>query len=520
MSIARATILLLALALLSRVLGLVREMVIAWRFGASAETDAFFVAFSLPYAFYAVVGGALTAVIVPLLAEYEAKGQHEEAMKTASLVINTVLLAVGLLAVLGMIGAPQIAWVLGGGFDEETLSLAARFTALMMPSIIFMSIAGVLAGILNHRHVFSPPAFGPVAMNIIIIMGAVIGGIWAGIQGLVVGTVLGSIAFMAVQLPALRRVGFRHRWDFRLSDPVVQRIAGMLWPVMLVSGLGFLYTVIDFRLASGLAEGSITALNYATKLIQLPQGLFVMAVTTAIFPSLSKLAASERQEEMAALLRKGIRFILLLAVPGTACLMIIGEPLVQSLFQRGAFSQEATTMTSSALFFLTLGLVGFCLNMPLMRGFYAMNDMRTPLLVGLMSIIAKLLLSGIFVGFMRHDGLALASSIAILLNASVLALLLERKLPDFLECGLIIFVRNNVIAASIMGGMIYGLDGVLTEYGFLSGSLLVVRILIDLSVGSVVFVAAGRALRLEEIRRLLVQSRLLIGRVRFIRRVY
>lgn len=503
MSIARATILLLALALLSRVLGLVREMVIAWRFGASAETDAFFVAFSLPYAFYAVVGGSLTAVIVPLLAEYEARGQHEEAMRTASLVINTVILAIGVLAMLGMIGAPQIAWLLGGGFDAPTLQRAAQFTTLMMPSIIFMSVAGVLAGILNHRHVFGPPAFGPVTMNVIIILGAVVGGAWAGIEGLVAGTVLGAIAFMAVQLPALRRAGFRHRWTFSLKDPAVKRIAGMLWPVILVSGLGFFYTVIDFRLASGLAEGSVTALNYATKLIQLPQGLFVMAVTTAIFPSLSKLAANARPEEMAALLRKGLRIILLLAVPATAGFVVIGQLLIELLFQRGAFGPEATNMTSSALFFLSIGLVGFCLNLPLIRCFHALSDRRTPLLVGMISVTIKLMLSLVFVETMQHSGLALATSLTISLNVVVLAVLLQRRLPNLYDDTFLLFVRNIAIVACVTGGVVYVFDGYLIALAGQAGVVTVLRLLADILVGIIVFTLGTYIARVNEVGSLL-----------------
>lgn len=502
MSLARATILLLVITLLSRVLGLVREMVIAWRFGASAETDAFFVAYSIPYAFYSVVGLSLTAVVVPLLAEYEAQGRLDEAMRTASLVINVVLLSIGLLALVGILGAPQIAWALGGGFDSATLTLASQFTAIMMPSIVFMSIAGVLGGILNNRNVFGPPALGPVAMNVIIILGAIIGGTWAGIQGLVVGTVLGSVAFMAIQLPALHRIGYRHRWDFSLKNPVVTRIGGLLWPVMLVSGLGFLYTVIDFRLASAMAEGSVTALNYATKLIQLPQALFVMAVTTAIFPTLSKMAAGQRKDEMAALLQKGLRIILLLAVPGTVGLIIIGEPLIQLLFQRGAFDAEATERTASALFYLSIGLVGFCLNLPLIRSFYALNDRLTPLLVGLGSVGVKFLLSMMLADSMQHNGLALATSITILFNAAVLALLLQRKLPVLLAGGFIAFVRSVAAAAGAMGFFVYVLDGPLATWSGQGAMILALRLMADIVAGGTVFLACAWGLRLGDVRTL------------------
>jgi putative peptidoglycan lipid II flippase len=506
MSLARATLLLLALALLSRVFGLVREMVIAWRFGASAETDAFFVAFSIPYAFYTVVGMSLTAVIVPILADYEAQGRPDEAMRMASLVINVVLISIGALAVAGIVGAPQVAWVLGGGFDEATLKLAAQFTALMMPSIVFMSVAGVLAGILNNRHVFGAPAFGPVAMNLVIIMGAIIGGAWAGIQGLVVGTVLGALSFALVQLPALRRIGYRHRWAFSLNDKAIVRIAVIIWPVMLVSGFSFLYTLIDFRLASGLTEGSITALNYANKFIQLPQGLFVLAVTTAIFPTLSKLAANARQEEMIALLSKGLRMILLLAVPGTVGLIVVGQSLVELLFQRGAFGTHAAAMTSSALLFLTIGLVGFCVNVPLIRGFYASQDRRTPLLVGLLSVGVKLLLSLGLVRVLQHNGLALATSITILLNASVLAFYLQRKLCGLFDASFFSFVMRLLVAAGVMGLVVFVLDKALVSHLPSGVMMLAGGVLLEVIVGIAAFASMAWLLRLDELRGVITQT--------------
>jgi putative peptidoglycan lipid II flippase len=507
MSLARATLLLLALTLLSRALGLVREMVIAWRFGASAETDAFFVAFSIPYAFYAVVGMSLTAVIVPLLAEYQAKGRHDDAMHAASVVVNVVMLSIGTLAVGGMVAAPQIAWILGGGFDQATLNMATQFIVLMMPSIVFMSVAGVLAGILNNRHVFGSPAIGPVVMNIVIILGAIVGGAWVGIQGLVVATVLGALSFLAVQLPALHRIGYRHRWALSFTDRAVTRIAGSIWPVMLVSGLGFIYILIDFRLASGLAEGSITALNYAWKFIQLPQGLFVVAVTTAIFPALSKLASEARLEEVGNLLRKGLRVIVLLAVPGTMGLMIIGQPLIELLFERGAFDAQATAMTGSALFFLTIGLIGFSLSLPLIRGFYALQDRHTPLVVGSVSVVIKLLLSLWVLGTMQHNGLALATSITALLNASVLGLLLQRRLPGLFDRAFYSFSRRVLLAAGLMGLVVYMLDELLAALFPSVFTMLAARMMVDVVVGAIVFAGMTWLFRLDETRLLVARTR-------------
>ena len=514
----RATILLLALQLLSRCLGIIREIAIAWRFGASASTDAYFVAFSIPNAFYVVVGTSLTAVIVPLLAKYEAQGQHHESMRVASLAINVVLLFIGMLALGGILGASKIAWALGGGFSAATLKLTTQFTALMMPSIVFLSVAGVMAGLLNCRHIFGPPALGPIALNLVIILGALLAGAGGprGMLGLVIATVLGSVSFAAIQLFSLRGIGYRHRWTFDIKDPVVKRIFNMLWPVVMLSGFNYLYTIIDFRLASAMTEGSITALNYASKLIQLPQGLFAMAVTTAIFPALSKLVHNAQEDEMASLLVKGLRVIIVLAAPAAVGLAVIGEPLIQLLFQRGAFGAQATTMTSSALLYMTIGLIGFCLNIPLIRAFYALQDLHTPLFVGLFSVGVKFLLSLALGETMKHNGLALATSIAVLLNASILALLMQRRLQCFLDYKFFIFARNVIITACLMGGSVYLLNSFLTTC-FQSGSIqLVARLAADIVVGTIVFLLVAWLFRVNEVQELLSRMLPLLKRLHLI----
>ncbi len=363
--IARATVVILALTLLSRFLGLGREMAIAYRFGATGTTDAFLVAFLIPYTFYGVVGMALATVIVPLFAEYAAQGRREEAWRVMSLVVNAVLVVLGGLALLGVAGAPLIAWVLGAGFPEETLQLATVLTAVLMPSIVFMTLAGVFGGILNANNIFGPPAFGPAAMNLAIISAALVGSVMFGVYALAVGALAGAVLFALVQWPALRHVGFRYSRTLSFREPAVRRVVGLMWPVVLTSGIGSLYLMIDWRLASGLAEGSIAALNYANKLMQLPQGLFVTAVATAIFPTLSRLAAESRLAELAGALRRGMKVILLLAVPGAVGLLVLREPVVALLFERGAFDARATAMTAGGA--LVFGAAAWLLRLDELR---------------------------------------------------------------------------------------------------------------------------------------------------------
>lgn len=498
-NIARATVLILALSLLSRVLGLGREMAIAYGFGTGGTADAFFVAYIIPYIFYGVIGMALTTVIVPVFAEYAAEGRREEAWRMLSLVTNTVFTVMAALAILGMVGAPVIAGTLGAGFKPETLQLAARLTAVMMPAIVFMTLAGVFAGILNANQVFGPPAFGPAAQNLTIIAGALLGGKLWGIYGLAGGAVAGAVVLGLVQLPALRHVGFKYSFQIDIRHPEVRRVLALILPVILMSGIMQVYTMVDWRLASGLAAGSISSLNYANKLMNLPQGLFVTAVATAVFPTLSQLVAENRRAEMARVLQRAMKVILLLGVPGAIGLIVLREPVVALLFQRGAFDAQSTSMTASALLFYAIGLAGLCLNLPLVRGFFAMHDTRTPFFVSASTLVVKIILSLVLVRFLQHAGLALATSLTVILNMSIFALLLRRRLPELFDRPFFNFTGRVAISAGVMGLAVYGLDGLLAGYLGTGGLALVVRVGTDILTGAAVFVIAGLVLRLDEL---------------------
>lgn len=498
--IARAAVVVLTLSLLSKLLGTGREAAIAYGLGTSWKADAFCVAFIIPYIFYGVVGAALTAVVVPVYAEYVAQGRRQEAWRMLSLVVNAVLVTMSLIAVLGVVFSPLLARALGAGFEPEPMQLAARLTAVMMPAILFMSLAGVFTGILNGNNVFGPSAFGPALMNIMIILGALVGVIFLGVYGPAAGVVAGAVAFAAVQLPALRFVGFRYSLCFSVRHPEVRRILVLMVPVLLASGIMQVYTLVDYRLASGLAEGSIAALNFANKLVNLPQGLFVLAVTTAVFPTLSRLFAEEKRSEMAATLQRAIKTILLLGVPGAVGLIILREPIVALIFERGLFDERSTFITANALLYYAVGLAGLCVNLPLTRGFFAMKDTRTPLYISVASVGVKLVFSLVLVRFLQHCGLALATSLAVLTNMFILAWLLQKRIPGLFDRVFFSFTGGVCLSAAFMGLAVYFLDGhlgtLLGGKGFL---LLLVRVGLDVSAGALVFAVVGLALRLDEL---------------------
>ncbi|MBE0465761.1 MAG: murein biosynthesis integral membrane protein MurJ [Candidatus Desulforudis sp.] len=512
--VARATVVVMVMLTISRILGLGRESAIAYRFGATHAADAYLVAYTIPNIFYAVAGIALATVIVPIFTEYVTQNRREEAWRLCSLVTNALIVFTAAGAVVGMFLAPVIVGLLGAGFTPETFRLSVQLTLIMLPSIIFFSLAGLFMGILNANNVFGLPAFSSAALNIVIIFGALFLGKYYGPYGLAAGVLGGAATMALIQVPALRRVGFRYSFELNLKHPAVKRVLYLMLPLTLGLSVNQVYLMIDWVLASGLAEGSIASLNYANKLIQLPQSLFVLAVSTAIFPTLSRHIAEGHPAEMAHTLRRGVKVVFLLTVPAVAGLVILREPIVTLLFQRGLFDARATEMTAAALLFFAVGLVGHCLVMLVSRGFFAMQDMRTPVVVTIGTLTVKLGASVALVGHLAHAGLALGTSITALLNTVILVYLLHRRLPGLITSDLLRFCAGVLAAAGLMGVMVYGVDSVLG--GFLPGSGLglLLRVGIDILLGALAYFLAGILIRLDELKNMVSYGkRILAGRI-------
>lgn len=462
MSIKQATLLLIIITLLSRATGLGREMLIAWEFGASSASDAFFVAYSIPFAFYSIVGVSLTAVMIPIIAEYEAKGDSQSGMQAASSSVNIVLIMSMLFMAVGVFFSHSIAKAMGSNFPQQTLDLAGELTALMMPTVVFMSVSGILGGVLNAHKIYAAPATGSLIMNMIAIASMIFARNF-GIVAPVFGTVIGAFFYTIIHIPSLKKIGFRYSFKFSQEDRVIHKIFSSVSSIMMVSICYFCYSVIDFNLASGMPEGSITALNYATRFIQLPQGLFTLAVTTAIFPTLSAQAARGQYFQVQEILEKGIRIILLMAVPCSALLLLLGKPILVLLFQHGKFDAQATSDTTQALLYLTIGLVGFSLNLPLIRCFYALGNKLAPLIIAMISVMIKLMLSSYLSSILMERGLALATSVTYLVNSVIMVLVLRRRLSTLLGSKFAAFILKLILmtigmlfVATVLGWVVSG----------------------------------------------------------------
>jgi putative peptidoglycan lipid II flippase len=513
--LARASLILTIAALASRGLGWLRLLVIGSQFGASRELDAYFAAFRIPDAiFQLVVAGALSAALIPVFQGYRARGQDAEAWRLASSVINLVLLALAGFSLVMAVFAPWIVPLITPGFDPPTTELTVRMTRVMLLSPVFIGMGAVVSGILNSYERFTIPAIAPLLYNLAIIGAAIVLAPIVGVEGLAVGVAIGSLAHLVVQLPDLAGVGQRYDLFVSITHPGVRRV---VW-LMLPRTLGLAAVQINFLastlLASGLPEGSLTAYNYAFQLLQVPVGVVGVSVAVALFPRLSRDAALGRVKELRRQLSASMRVLLFIALPLTAVMVVLREPLTAVFFQYGLFSAQSTQQTSVALLFFTLGLAAQVLVPILARAFYALQDTRTPVAWAIGAVVVNVPLMAWLVGPMGVGGLALAGSLTASFEVLGLLWMLRSRLRGLDAADLLASLGRSAIAAGaaallMLGGLQLVASWFGTVLGHGLGRLLVLLVLS--AMGIALFLVVAAALRAREIGEL---QRLLGGRFR------
>lgn len=431
MNLLRALATVSGMTLLSRILGFIRDFVIARTFGAGMITDAFFVAFKLPNLLRRLFAeGAFSQAFVPILGEYKNK-QGEE--KTRTLINNTATvlsLALLLVTTLGILAAPWLVWLSAPGFaaDADKFALTVELTRITFPYILFMSLVAMAAGILNTWSRFALPAFTPVLLNLSFIGMALFAAPWFDPPVLALGwaVFIGGLLQLALQLPALAKIGMLPRLSLNLrqawQDPGVRRILKLMAPATLGVSVSQISLLINTVFASFLVTGSVSWLYYADRLMEFPAGLLGATLGTILLPSLSKYHASANTEEYSRLLDWGLRLTLLLALPAALGLAILAIPLIATLFFHGAFTPLDVEQTRRALAAYSVGLTGMILVKVLAPGFYARQNIRTPVKIALTSLAATQLMNIAFIfGLgLEHAGLALSIGLAACLNALLL----------------------------------------------------------------------------------------------------
>lgn len=478
MSLAKAAATVSGLTLLSRITGLARENITAAIFGASGFTDAFFVAFRLPNLLRRLFAeGAFSQAFVPILAEARAAAEREHADDTAAasaatrLVVDRIatVLFWSLVAVsaLGVLGAPALVYAIASGLraEPEVFDAAVGMTRWMFPYIVFVSMVSLAAGILNTWRRFAVPAVTPVLLNL-----SFIGAALAlsrhfdpPIYALAAGVVIGGIAQLALQVPALRRIGMLPRIgiDLRaaLADASTRRVLALMAPAALAVSVAQISLLINTHIASRLAPGSVSWISYGDRLMEFPTALLGVALGTVLLPTLARARAAGRDDEYRALLDWGLRLCVVLAVPCMIGLAMMAEPLTALLFHYGRFDARDVEMTRLAVTGYSVGIVGLIAIKVLAPGFYAQQDVRTPVRIALVVLVVTQLLNVVTVPWLQHAGLTVSISLGALANATMLLIGLYRRGSWRPSPGWTRFLLQTALAAAALAGALaYGVE--------------------------------------------------------------
>src|SRR5688572_13782552 len=431
MNLLRALATVSSLTMVSRVLGYLRDFLIARLFGASLATDAFFVAFKIPNLLRRMFAeGAFSQAFVPVLSGYKNRDGVEETRALIDRVATLLFLALVITAALGMALAPLIVHLTAPGFaaDPQKFDLTVTLLRITFPYIAFISLVALAAGILNTWNRFSVPAITPALLNLSFIFGALFFAerFEQPVTVLAWAVFVGGALQLAFQVPFLVRLGLLPRWRLDWKHPGVRRVLTLMAPAAFGVSVSQVSLLINQVFASFLITGSISWLYYADRLMELPAGVLGVAVGTILLPSLSKYHAQANPGEYARLLDWGLRITVLLAVPAAAALAVLALPLIATLFHYGRFTAQDASMTQQALIAYSVGLVGMILVKILAPGFYARQNVVTPVKIGVLTLVATQAMNFALVGPLKHAGLALAIGLGACLNAGLLYRTLRR----------------------------------------------------------------------------------------------
>ena len=533
-SVARSAGIVSIAVMFSRLLGLAREIIFARYFGAGFLTDAFVVAFRIPNVLRDLFAeGALSVAFVKVFTDTEKEKGEAEAWRLASLIFNLLAVVLSVICIVGMIFSRQFVELVADGFSPEKIALATTLTQIMFPFILLVALAAVAMGVLNTKGVFGVPASASTVFNIVSIafgLGLAYylsGGGWltAGdknavpdsasqwaIIGMSIGTLIGGGAQLVMQIPSLYKVGFRFSPIFSLADSGVKKVIALMGPAILGTSAVQINVLINTYFVSNI-DGAQGWLNFAFRLMQFPIGLFGVAVGTAAIPVMSRLAGEGKTKELRDTISSSMNLVFLLTLPSACGLIVLGEPIIRLIYERGKFDSTATSMTAIALAGYSIGLTGYAAIKILSPAFYALNDAKTPMLIALASIVvnfaAGFYLRDVFSHFgvtpetpngYGHVGVALATSIVALVNFFALALLLRRKIDRLNGRDIILSFLKISAASAVMSAVCYGVYRLMFDrFGIEGFWLRFAEAFVPIAIGGVAFIVVAKLLRVTEL---------------------
>lgn len=445
--------------MLSRIFGFIRDMVVAGFFGAGIVTDAFFVAFRIPNLLRRLLAeGSLTVSFVPVFTEYLKQRTRQEALELANVAFTALSVVLVVVSIAGVVFSPLIVTVMAPGFVKSAAQyeLTVLLTRFMFPYIFFISLVALCMGILNSLRHFAAPALSPVILNISMILATLLLRDWfeEPIYALAVGVMIGGVLQLAMQWPFLVKMGVRLKPNFHFRHPGLKRIGLLMMPAAFGAAIYQINVLIGTILASLLPKGSVSYLYYADRIVELPLGVFAIAVGTAALPSFSDQVARGEFDDFKKTISFSLRLILFITIPATVALLALRTPILSVLFQRGAFDAAATLKTADALLYYTLGLWAFSLIRVIVSAFYSLQDTKVPMKAAIVALIVNVVCSVVLMYPMKHGGLALATSIASAVNVIILGVILKKRIGSYLNQEFYRSIVKISSAALVMWGAI------------------------------------------------------------------
>lgn len=488
--------------LAAKILGMVRDILLASYYGTGSEAVAFLTASRIPLLFFDIgLGAAIASTFIPVFNQYLQNDGKEKAIEFSNHFVNIVLLITGVLTLLGIIFARQFVNLVAPGLDDNTYLLTVELTKILFPMIIFTGLAFSFVGILQSFNEFNIPASISLVSNIIIIVYFVLFNKVFGIYGLAVAMLIGWSVQVIVQIPALIKKGYSYRPKISFMNEGIRKVSILALPVLVSTWVQPINAMVNIRLASWLNEGqAVAALDYANKLYIIIVGVFTYALTNLIFPSLSRMSASDKREEFSKLLNTALRSVVYFITPMMVGFIILRVPLIELIYKRGAFDNSSTELTSTALLFYSIGMLGFAIHEIMNKGFYAMHDAKTPMKIAAGGITLNILLSVFFVRYLNAGigGLALAASIASITISSMLLFVMNKKVYGFINNKTGLYFLQIVFSAVIMGIIVYITYGILGS--FLGNTLFqrAILLLVPAAIGALTYLGVTVLLKVEE----------------------
>lgn len=496
--VAKATIGLMIVTMLSKVLGFGRELVLTYFYGATEISDVYITAYSIPIILFTSIGTAILTTFIPLFYEIDKNEGRDKSVKFTNNILNIVIIIVCILAILGYIFAEPLVKLFAINFSGEKLKLAVDFTRIMVFGVIFIALSNIMTAWLQISGNFTVPGMTGFPFNICIIVGIVISS-KGNINIMPIGTLIAIASQFLFQLPFAIKSGYKYRPYINLKDEYIKKMILLIVPVFIGVGVNQINAIVDKSLASTLGDGAITVLNSANRLNGFVLGLFIATITAIVYPNLSKLSNENNKEKFVEAIVQSVNIVILLIIPISIGAIVLAEPVVRIVFERGAFNSEATNMTSIALACYSIGMLGFGLREILSKVFYSIQDTKTPMVNGALAMCMNIVFNLVLVKFLGHAGLALATSISALICIVLLFNSLKKKIGYFGQDKIIKMTLKSLIAAIVMGVVTYFVYNILANIlgaGFIKEAL---SLFSSIGIGAIVYGILVILLKVEEV---------------------